>query len=184
MNVVPATLDGVLVIEPAVFGDERGFFMETYSRERYREAGLPAQFVQDNLSKSAHGILRGLHIQHPQGQGKLCTVLEGEVFDVAVDLRVGSPTFGKWEGFELSAKNKKQLYIPPGFGHGFCVTGESALFSYKCTEFYKPENEFSVLWNDEDVGIEWPITKPTVSEKDAKGLKLSQISKDRLPTYG
>ena len=183
MKVGDGKLDGLRVIEPSVFGDDRGFFMETYSRDRYADAGLPEVFVQDNLSKSQRGILRGLHIQHPKGQGKLCSVLQGEVFDVAVDLRVGSPTFGQWEGYTLSEENKRQLYIPPGFGHGFCVTAESALFSYKCSEFYHPQNEFSVLWNDATIGIEWPIDDPVVSEKDAVGLTFAEIPEERLPRY-
>ncbi|MEZ4288415.1 MAG: dTDP-4-dehydrorhamnose 3,5-epimerase [Polyangiales bacterium] len=183
MNVVAGKLHGVFLIEPKVFGDERGYFMETYSRDRYRDAGIGATFVQDNVSRSSHAILRGLHIQHPNGQGKLCSVLIGEVFDVAVDLRVGSKTFGQWEGYTLSAENKRQLYIPPGFAHGFCVTGDDALFSYKCSEFYSPNNEFSVAYNDPDLGIEWPILSPTVSEKDAAGYRLKDIPKDRLPRY-
>ena len=135
MKSTRASIEGLLIIEPTVFGDERGFFMEAYSRDRYAEMGLPREFVQDNLSLSARGILRGLHLQHPKGQGKLCQVLEGEVLDVAVDVRVGSPTFGSWEGVRLSSENKRQLYVPPGFAHGFCVLSERALFSYKCTRF-------------------------------------------------
>mgnify|MGYP001820325502 FL=1 len=154
MKVEPGRIPGLLIIEPKVFGDERGFFMESYSRDRYAEAGVPAEFVQDNLSLSARGILRGLHLQHPNDQGKLCSVLQGEVFDVAVDVRVGSPTFGQWEGVTLSAENKRQFYVPPGFAHGFCVLSERALFSYKCTDFYSAESEIGVIWNDPDLGID------------------------------
>ena len=183
MQTTPGKLPGVVVVDPVVHGDDRGFFMEAYSQQRYEQAGLPGRFVQDNLSRSTHGVLRGLHIQHPNGQGKLCTVLEGEVFDVAVDVRVGSPTFGKWEGYTLSAENKRQLYIPPGFAHGFCVTGKSALFSYKCTEYYHPDTEFSVLYNDPDIGIAWPEDCPVVSAKDQTGSRLADIPEQRLPRY-
>lgn len=184
MNVIEASIPGVLVIEPKVFGDARGFFMETYAQDRYREAGLPDSFVQDNLSKSERGSLRGLHLQHPHGQGKLCSVYEGEVWDVAVDVRVGSPTFGKWEAFILSSENRRQLYIPPGFAHGLCVTGDTALFSYKCTERYNRESEIGVAWNDPDLAIDWPVDAPTLSEKDRSNLRLRDIPKERLPQYG
>ena len=183
MKVQPGSLEGLVIIEPSVFGDSRGFFMESYSRDRYAEAGLPSEFVQDNLSLSARGILRGLHLQHPNDQGKLCQVLEGEVFDVAVDVRVGSPTFGKWEGITLSSENKRQFYIPPGFAHGFCVLSERALFSYKCSDFYSQPNELGVIWNDPDISIEWPIDAPQLSEKDAKNLRLKDIARETLPRY-
>ena len=160
MKVDTMQIPGLLVIEPVVHGDERGFFMEAYSRDRYAEAGLPREFVQDNLSLSAHGTLRGLHLQHPHGQGKLCSTLEGEVFDVAVDVRVGSPTFGRWAGVTLSASNKRQLYVPPGFAHGFCVVSERALFLYKCTNFYSASSELGVAWDDPDIGIDWPVDLP------------------------
>jgi dTDP-4-dehydrorhamnose 3,5-epimerase len=183
MKVEAATIPGLLIIEPAVHGDERGFFMESYSRDRYAEVGIRAEFVQDNLSLSAKGILRGLHLQHPNDQGKLCFVLDGEVFDVAVDVRVGSPTFGRWEGLTLSSENKRQLYVPPGFAHGFCVMSERALFSYKCTDFYAAPSEIGVAWDDPEIGIEWPIQSPRLSFKDQQNRRLRDIPSDRLPRY-
>jgi dTDP-4-dehydrorhamnose 3,5-epimerase len=177
-------MEGLVIIEPSVFGDARGFFMESYSRDRYAEAGLPREFVQDNISRSARGILRGLHLQHPNDQGKLCQVLEGEVFDVAVDVRVGSPTFGQWEGVTLSSENRRQFYVPPGFAHGFCVLSEYALFSYKCTDYYSQPSELGVIWNDPDIGIDWPIGNPQLSDKDARNPRLKDIPQDRLPSRG
>jgi dTDP-4-dehydrorhamnose 3,5-epimerase len=183
MKVKPSRIPGLLIIEPAVHGDERGFFMESYSRDRYAEAGLPNEFVQDNVSLSSRGILRGLHLQHPNDQGKLCFVLEGEVFDVAVDVRVGSPTFGRWEGFTLSSENKRQVYIPPGFAHGFCVLSEQAMFSYKCTDFYTGPSEMGVAWDDPAIGIDWPIQSPRLSAKDQQNRRLEEIPADSLPRY-
>lgn len=183
MNVVGTRLPGLVIIEPRVFGDSRGFFMESYSRDRYAEAGLPAEFVQDNLSMSRKGTLRGLHLQHPHDQGKLCSVLEGEVFDVAVDVRVGSSTFGQWEGVTLSSENKRQFYVPPGFAHGFCVLSERALFSYKCTDFYSAPSEVGVAWNDPDLAISWPIESPELSAKDAANPRLADIPEDELPHH-
>jgi dTDP-4-dehydrorhamnose 3,5-epimerase len=183
MQVTKTDIPDVLVVDPRVFGDDRGFFLETYSSARYAEAGIPASFVQDNLSRSARGVLRGLHMQHPSGQGKLVHVLEGEVFDVAVDVRVGSPTFRRWVGFLLSAQNKRQLYIPPGFAHGFCVTSETALFAYKCTELYHPEHELGILWNDPDIGIPWPVQDPVLSGKDRVYPRLAEVPESRLPRY-
>jgi dTDP-4-dehydrorhamnose 3,5-epimerase len=183
MNVVETSLPGVIVVEPDVFGDERGFFMETWNARRYEEDGLPGRFVQDNLSYSARGVLRGLHYQNPQPQGKLVSVLRGEVFDVAVDIRVGSPTFGEWTGVTLSAENKRQFYVPPDFAHGFLVTGEDALFLYKCTDYYAPEAEGIVLWNDPEIGIEWPTDAPTRSGRDGKAPPLREIPEDSLPRY-
>ncbi len=183
MQVETAKIPGLLVIDPVVHGDARGFFLETYSRDRYAAAGMDLEFVQDNLSSSRHGTLRGLHLQHPRGQGKLCWVIEGEVFDVAVDVRIGSPTFGQWVGVTLSFENKLQLYIPPGFAHGFCVTSERALFSYKCTDFYSADNELGIAWNDDGIGIEWPIDAPLLSDKDRAYPKLRDIPPDRLPRY-
>ena len=183
MRIEPAGIPGLLIIEPTVHGDERGFFMECYQRDRYAEAGLPREFVQDNLSRSARGILRGLHLQHPHGQGKLCSVLEGEVFDVAVDVRVGSPTFGRWRGVTLSSENKRQLYVPPGFAHGFCVVSDHALFLYKCTDFYSAENELGVAWNDPEIGIDWPIESPRLSAKDLDNPRLKDIAADKLPSH-
>jgi len=182
MKVTETKLPGVVVIEPDVYGDERGFFLETWSQKRYAELGLPDRFVQDNMSFSTRGILRGLHLQHPHGQGKLVHVIQGEVFDVAVDVRVGSPTFGHWDGVLLSGENRKQIYIPPGFAHGFCVTGESALFAYKCTELYHRETELGIIWNDPDVGIEWPVESPILSDKDKVFPTLAQVDQSRLPT--
>ncbi len=183
MEVVAAKIPGLLVIDPVVHGDARGFFLETYSRDRYAAAGVDVEFVQDNISSSRHRTLRGLHLQHPRGQGKLCSVIEGEVFDVAVDVRVGSPTFGQWVGVTLSSDNKRQLYIPPGFAHGFCVTSDRALFSYKCTDYYSGENELGIAWDDDDMEIEWPLDAPLLSDKDRANPKLRDIPRDRLPRY-
>jgi dTDP-4-dehydrorhamnose 3,5-epimerase len=183
MNVTKTILDGVVAIEPRVFGDARGYFLETWHKERYAEAGVAREFVQDNLSRSARGILRGLHLQHPHAQGKLVQVFEGEVFDVAVDVRVGSPTFGKWVGQRLSGENKRQLYIPEGFAHGFCVLSEHALLGYKCTELYHPEAELSIAWNDPKLAIAWPIDAPVLSAKDAAGARLEDIPRERLPKF-
>lgn len=183
MKTMDTALPGVLVIEPQVFGDARGFFMETFHQARYAELGVPETLVQDNLSQSKQGVLRGLHYQYPNPQGKLIQVLKGEVFDVAVDIRVGSPTFGKWVGVVLSNENKRQVYIPQGFAHGFLVTSDEALFAYKCTEFYSPETEGAIRWNDPDIGIQWPIDNPTLSEKDRSLPKLKEIDKSRLPVY-
>jgi len=183
LNVIATELPGVLVVEPRVFGDARGFFMESWNGARYEEHGIEDHFVQDNLSFSSHGVLRGLHFQHPQPQGKLVSVLRGEVFDVAVDIRVGSPTFGKWAGVTLSEENRRQFWVPPGFAHGFVVTTESALFSYKCTDYYAAEYDGSVLWNDPQIGINWPVETPILSEKDRAALPLNQIPKDTLPRY-
>lgn len=183
MNVTALAIPDVLLIEPKVFGDDRGFFLETFHDERYAEHGIPSgAFVQDNLSKSRQGILRGLHIQHPHGQGKLVTCPLGEVFDVAVDVRLGSPTFGQWVGAHLSESNHHQLWIPPGFAHGFQVLSETALFAYKCTERYHPQDEFSVLWNDPAVGVQWPLAEPTLSEKDRAAPTL-EAQRSRLPSY-
>ncbi len=183
MKVETTSIPGVLIIEPKVFGDARGFFKETYFAQRYADAGVSSTFVQDNLSKSSKGVLRGLHLQHPHGQGKLVQVVIGEVFDVAVDVRVGSPTFGKWVGVALPADNHRQFWIPPGFAHGFCVTSDEALFSYKCTDGYHPECELGVLWSDPALGIEWPIAEPSLSDKDQAYPRLSEIPTDTLPRY-
>ena len=180
MNVITCDIPGLLVIEPKVFGDARGFFMETWNRERYCEAGLDWNFVQDNVSLSRRGILRGLHFQNPAPQGKLVFVLQGEVFDVAVDIRRSSPTFGRWHGLHLSGDNKRQFFIPPGFAHGFAVLSETALFAYKCTEFYTPQHEHAVAWNDPDIGIKWPLELPQLSEKDARAPRLKDIPRERL----
>ncbi|MFK7998442.1 MAG: dTDP-4-dehydrorhamnose 3,5-epimerase [Polyangiales bacterium] len=183
MNVEALGLPGVLLITPRVFGDARGYFVETFALERYAEAGIDIPFVQDNLSRSPKGVLRGLHLQNPHGQGKLVQVVEGSVFDVAVDVRVGSPYFGKWVSTELSAENHCQLWVPPGFAHGFVVTSDHALFSYKCTDTYHPETELSVLWNDPAIGIEWPVESPVLSDKDAAANALADIDESRLPRW-
>ena len=183
MNIETTPLAGLLLITPDVYGDERGFFQETWNLRRYTDAGLDRLFVQDNLSRSRKGILRGLHFQNPGAQGKLVYVLEGEVFDVAVDVRADSPTFGQWYGVTLSAENHRQLFVPEGFAHGFCVTSETALFAYKCTDFYNPKAEFSLLWNDPDIGIDWPITNPELSEKDRNGQPLSDFSRNSLTVW-
>ena len=183
MKLRETTLPGVLVIEPDVYGDERGFFKETWNRQRYSEVGLDRDFVQDNVSFSRKGILRGLHFQNPKLQGKLVQVLQGEVYDVAVDVRGGSPDFGRWMGVALSADNHRQLYIPEGFAHGFCVTSETALFCYKCTDFYDAKAEYSLRWNDPDLAIDWPFADPDLSAKDAEGYLLRDIPRACLPLY-
>lgn len=183
MKAEGTTLPGLLLITPDVFGDSRGCFFETWNRQRYAAAGLDAQFVQDNVSLSRRGILRGLHFQNPQGQGKLVQALQGEVFDVAVDIRRGSPTFGRWYGCTLSDQNRLQLYVPAGFAHGFCVTSETALFAYKCTDFYNPQTEFSLRWDDPGIGIDWPVREPELSGKDAAGWLLADFPSANLPAY-
>jgi dTDP-4-dehydrorhamnose 3,5-epimerase len=180
MNVIHCELAGLQIIEPKVFGDARGFFLETWNLRRYRECGLDMNFVQDNLSFSRRGTLRGLHFQNPAPQGKLVSVLQGEVFDVAVDIRRSSPTFGRWHGVNLSGENKRQFYVPPGFAHGFLVLSETAMFHYKCTEFYSQKDEFAVRWNDPELAIQWPIKDPVLSEKDAKAPCLRNLPPGRL----
>ena len=176
MNVEHASIAGVKLITPDIHGDQRGFFMETYQAQRYAEiAGVDVSFVQDNHSRSGQGVLRGIHLQKTRPQGKLVRVSRGAVFDVAVDLRKGSTTFGQWCGTELSDANGAQLWIPPGFGHGFLVLSEVADFEYKCTDYYVPEDEATLAWDDPDVGIEWPVDAPLVSSKDAAGLPLSEF---------
>jgi dTDP-4-dehydrorhamnose 3,5-epimerase len=175
MNRVPTAIPDVVILEPRVFGDERGFFFECWNARAFADQGLDIAFVQDNHSKSAQGILRGLHYQTEQVQGKLVRVVAGEVFDVAVDLRRSSPTFGKWVGVTLSAANRRLMWIPPGFAHGFYVTGESAEFLYKCSDYYAPQHEVAMRWDDPDVAIEWPLVggrAPTLSAKDAAGLRF------------
>lgn len=167
MKVIPTTIPEVLIIEPKVFGDARGFFFETFNVKRYAEMGIPYPFVQDNHSRSAKGVLRGLHFQKQFPQGKLVYVTHGEVLDVAVDIRPNSPSFGKHVSIVLNAENHRQFYVPAGFAHGFCVLSEYADFHYKCTEYYHPEDEGSVRWDDPDLGIEWGLENPTLSGKDA-----------------
>jgi dTDP-4-dehydrorhamnose 3,5-epimerase len=174
MKIIETELPGVLVLEPRVFSDDRGFFLETFHVTRYAAAGIPTEFPQDNLSRSVRGTLRGLHFQEPHGQGKLVQVIRGAVFDVAVDIRRGSPTFGRWIGVELSDAAPRQMWIPPGFAHGFCVTSESADFHYKCTTLYAPEAERSIRWDDPQIGIVWPVREPILSKKDAAAPTLAE----------
>jgi dTDP-4-dehydrorhamnose 3,5-epimerase len=181
MKVVETSLPGCVVIEPAVFGDDRGFFFETWNADRYGQLGLPDKFVQSNVSSSARGVLRGLHYQWPNPQGKLVSVLEGEVYDVAVDIRRGSHTFGRWAAVILSAENKRQFWIPEGFAHGFAVLSERAIFSYLCTAQYDRSADAGVRWNDADIGVDWPIDAPLLSDKDAIAPFLKDVAPDRLP---
>lgn len=177
ITVTPCEIEGLYVIEPTVFADERGYFMETYNQKDMEEAGLHLNFVQDNQSMSTKGVLRGLHFQKQYPQGKLVRVVRGAVYDVAVDLRKDSKTFGKWFGVELSAENKKQFYIPEGFAHGFLVLTDEAEFCYKCTDFYHPNDEGGIAWDDEELGIQWPIKEGdclTISEKDQNWLPLKE----------
>ena len=185
MRVIQTSIPGVVVIEPRVFTDHRGFFLESYHQQRYQDAGLAASFVQDNHSRSLKGTLRGLHYQLDHPQGKLVRVIQGEVFDVAVDIRRGSPWFGQWVGEYLSAENKKQFYVPPGFAHGFCVLSDSADVVYKCTDFYNPQDEHGLVWNDPDLGIDWPCQQPSLSTKDEESptLQSLQAMKTQLPVY-
>ena len=178
MNIVETQLPGVLIIEPKVFGDHRGFFKETFQIERYQEAGIDLAFVQDNHSRSQRGVLRGLHWQKTRPQGKLVSCSLGTVLDVTVDVNPGSETFGTYVGAELSDKNHRQLWIPPGYAHGFCVLSEIADFQYKCTDLYFPEDEVGLIWNDPEVGIEWPVESPSLSEKDLALPTLDQIRRD------
>ncbi|MGR5413688.1 dTDP-4-dehydrorhamnose 3,5-epimerase [Vibrio astriarenae] len=178
MKVIDTKIPDVKIIEPTVFGDNRGFFMETWNQKQFEKlvTGKPTKFVQDNHSKSKKGILRGLHYQTENTQGKLVRVVSGEVFDVAVDIRKGSPTFGMWVGEYLSAENKRQLWIPEGFAHGFYVTSDSAEFVYKCTNYYSPESEVSIQWNDKDLDIVWPIAgMPLLSDKDKQAVRFNSI---------
>jgi len=176
MNLIRTKLLGCFIIEPKVFGDDRGFFLETFHVSRYEKMlGISSPFVQDNYSRSSKHVLRGLHFQKRKQQGKLVRVVRGEVYDVAVDIRRESPTFGQWESIILSEVNKKQVWIPPGFAHGFLVLSESADFEYKCTDYYDPSDEGSILWNDSDLNIPWPVDKPMVSEKDSKANSFAEL---------
>lgn len=177
MQIIDTALDSVKIIEPKVFGDDRGFFLESWNKQLFEDHGLPSHFVQDNHSRSSQGVLRGLHYQLKNPQGKLVRVTSGEVFDVAVDMRKSSAQFGQWVGVLLSESNKRQLWVPPGFAHGFYVVSESADFQYKCTDYYAPEHERSLMWNDPTVAVEWPIidnSEPLLATKDAAGLPLDQ----------
>lgn len=184
MRVLETGLAGVVIIEPQVFGDERGFFQETWKASSYGRHGLPTQFSQANISRSAKGVLRGLHYQFRQPQGKLVHVLEGRIFDVAVDVRPASPQFGQWAGVELSAANHRQLYVPEGFAHGFIVLSDSALFHYHCTTEYAPEYEVSIAWNDPEIAIKWPSGPSSISEKDAQAPFLQDLPEKYFPETG
>jgi dTDP-4-dehydrorhamnose 3,5-epimerase len=182
VRVVPTDIPGVVVVEPDVHIDGRGFFVETYHAERYREQGIEAPFVQDNHSRSVGGTLRGLHLQVHRPQGKLIRVIEGEIFDVAVDVRRGSPTFGRWVAVTLTAENFKQCYVPPGFAHGFCVLSAIAQVEYKCTDVYDPASEIGVAWNDPALGITWPVSEPILSRRDSHHPKLAELA-GQLPLW-
>lgn len=184
LNIIATELPGVVIIEPRVFRDARGFFMETYHEKKYTEAGIRARFVQDNHSFSTKGILRGLHYQLRQAQGKLIQVVTGEIYDVAVDIRRGSPTFGKWLGVTLSERNKRQIYIPPGLAHGFYVLSETTNVMYKCTDFYNAQDEYGILWSDPALKIDWPLEgAPIISPKDEKHPRLADVLPHHLPEY-
>jgi dTDP-4-dehydrorhamnose 3,5-epimerase len=183
MKRIDTALAGVYVLEPRVFGDERGFFYESYNAERFAELGIEARFVQSNVSRSVGGVLRGLHYQWPHPQGKLVSVLAGEVYDVAVDIRTGSPTFGRWAAAVLTADNKRHFWVPEGFAHGFCVLSEAAIFTYQCTALYDPAADAGIRWNDGEIAVDWPVSEPQLSSKDAKAPFLADIAPDRLPVY-
>jgi dTDP-4-dehydrorhamnose 3,5-epimerase len=181
VKVLETGLEGVVIVEPQVFGDERGFFKETWKSSAYGAQGLPERFAQANMSRSVRGVLRGLHFQYRHPQGKLVSVMEGRIFDVAVDVRPDSKTFGSWVGVELSADNHRQLYIPEDFAHGFIVLSDTALFHYHCTREYRPEYEVAIAWNDPDIGIQWPIEPTAISKKDGEAPFLRDLPADRLP---
>ena len=182
MKLVPTPLDGVLIVEPTVHRDERGFFLEVFHAGKFAALGLAVDFVQDNHSSSRRGALRGLHLQTVEPQGKLVRCIEGTIFDVAVDVRRGSPDFGRWHGVELDAESFRQIWIPPGFAHGFCVVSERAQVEYKCTTLYRPEADLSIRWNDPALGIEWPVAEPVLSPKDAGARRLAELT-DLLPRF-
>lgn len=182
MNVIATELPEVLIVEPKLFGDQRGFFLETYQFQRYVEAGIHRPFVQDNMSRSARGVLRGLHLQNPNTQGKLVSAMRGRVLDVAVDVRVGSPNFGRHVAVELSEENRRQLWVPRGFAHGFVVLSDTADFFYKCDDLYSPKDEVSIRWDDPAIGIKWGIDNPSLSAKDAAAPLLADVQ--NLPVYG
>ena len=184
MDIIKTDLPEVLVVEPDVFADKRGFFMETYNKKRYQAYGISDEFVQDNMSMSQKNVLRGLHFQLTRPQAKLVQVISGEVFDVAVDIRRDSEYFGKWTGVRLSGENKRQLYVPKGFAHGFCVLSDQAVFSYKCSDFYAPGDEGGIAWNDPKIGIKWPVENPVVSEKDKGFSFLDDHAPHELPRMG
>ncbi|WP_447736743.1 dTDP-4-dehydrorhamnose 3,5-epimerase [Rhodanobacter soli] len=183
MKVIETALPGALIVEPQVFGDARGFFYESYNKAKWIEAGIDVDFVQSNVSRSARGVLRGLHYQWPNPQGKLVSVLEGEVYDVAVDIRRGSPTFGQSVGVMLTADNHRHFWIPEGFAHGFCVLSEFATFTYQCTALYDPKADTGIRWNDAALGIDWPLSEPLLSDKDGRTPLLEDVPPERLPAY-
>ncbi len=183
IKVEAVSLREVLLIKPRKFDDQRGYFLETFRRDSYKECGVDQEFVQENASFSHQNVLRGLHFQWPNPQAKLVSVLHGKIFDIAVDIRFDSPSFGEWFGVELSAENGWQLYIPEGFAHGFCALSEGAVLNYKCSRYYSPNDEKTLLWNDPAIGIQWPVSKPQLSSKDLSGLLLSQFNNQDLPGY-
>ena len=183
MKIVETSLPEVLILQPKIYGDSRGFFLETYREDILKSAGIDERFVQDNHSRSSRGVLRGLHYQLTEAQGKLVRVTKGAVFDVVVDVRKDSPTFGKWCGTTLDEKNMHMMYIPPGFAHGFLVLSDIADFIYKCTNYYNPESEWGILWNDPDIDIDWPIEDIQLSDKDGKNPRLKDQPESRLPGY-
>ncbi len=183
MRVIETPLDGCVVIEPSVHGDPRGFFYESFNARTFSEAGFELEFVQTNVSRSARGVLRGLHYQWPNPQGKLVSVVEGEVYDVAVDIRVGSPSFGQWTAAILSAENKRHFWVPEGFAHGFVVLSENATFIYQCTAFYDRASDAGIRWNDGTIAVDWPIAQPVLSEKDQQTPFLAEIPRDKLPSF-
>lgn len=183
MEVIETGLPGLLIIEPEVHGDRRGYFMETWHARRYAGAGLPGRFVQANVSRSAAGVIRGLHYQYPEPQGKLVQVVDGRIYDVAVDIRSGSPTFGEWAGVELSGDNHRQFYVPEGFAHGFCVLGEGATISYLCTREFSAKYDSAVAWDDPDIAIDWPIQPASLSAKDRAAPRLKDIPPAELPRF-
>jgi dTDP-4-dehydrorhamnose 3,5-epimerase len=183
LEFVQTTLPGIIMIKSVVFQDPRGFFMETFHQEKYREGGIDGVFVQDNFSHSQKNTLRGLHYQLRYPQGKLIYALRGEIFDVVVDIRQGSPTFGKWESFILSGENRYQLFVPEGYAHGFCILSDTADVVYKCTDFYAPNDDFGVLWSDPTIGIDWPVKEPLLSEKDTKYPVLDDMPEESLPVF-
>jgi len=183
MKIISTNLPGVIVFEPKKFGDKRGFFLETFRADVLSDAGINEQFVQDNHSRSSKGVLRGLHYQMTQTQGKLVRVATGSVFDVAVDVRYGSPTFGQWYGTQLDEENMRMMYVPPGYAHGFVGLSETTDFIYKCTNYYHPESEQGIAWDDPDIGIEWPIAEVALSEKDKNNVRLKDQTSDKLPDF-
>ena len=183
MEVISLEIPDVKLVKPRVFKDDRGFFTQTYHYDQYREAGIPVRFVQDNWSRSTKGVLRGLHYQLEHAQDKLVSVIRGEVFDVAVDIRKGSPTFGKWVGAILSEENHHQLFVPKGFAHGFCVLSDEVDFVYKCSDFFTPGDEYGIRWNDPDIGIEWPLNDAILADKDLNAPLLKNVPDGNLPAY-